>query len=556
VSLRRMAVAVFSLWLGVVLPTYAAAPPGWVIAGTAPTDFEFSVDPTTAASGKSSALITAKPGAKSGGFGTLMQSIAADNYRGGRWRLSGFLRTDAANRAQMWMRVDGPGAKILGFDNMDSRPVTATTQWTRYEVVLDVPMESVDIAFGFGLIGSGRVWGDDFKLEKVDTTVPITSAGPTLAQAPVNPDFEDTGSSQTAGAAALNEMATWEPRTLKHFATVNGASCDYLVERIRFELLQLGARDLKIDERDCLAKANIYAATKGVDATFSVLVPANKSDGTARGDLVQARWQIVEFHRGDFVLSGCADLNYVTLKVLPLFSTRDIKNISKSVCDKTDVGLRAQVLMPTQPLATPAAAAAVVTAAATTGASEAANSRQTAVWEPRTLKNFGSSTLDSCEGIAKYLRVHLIELGARASDLHIDKRPCDGAPRNVIGESGDSNGSPINLGTIFRSVDATFSVLVPANKSDAKARGEMVEARWQIVEMRQGAARRAREFGELAPGTEFESCANLKYLTQTILPLFSVRDVKLISKEICDKTDIGLRAEVLVPATQKLEESR
>ena len=100
-------------------------------------------------------------------------------------------------------------------------------------------------------------------------------------------------------------------------------------------------------------------------------------------------------------------------------------------------------------------------------------------------------------------------------------------------------------------------MLVPANKSNGKARGEIVEARWQIVEMRRGDVPPGKETGELAPlGTEFESCADLKYVTQTILPLFSARDVKLISNAVCNKTDVGLRAEVLVPATQQLKESR
>jgi hypothetical protein len=85
-------------------------------------------------------------------------------------------------------------------------------------------------------------------------------------------------------------------------------------------------------------------------------------------------------------------------------------------------------------------------------------------------------------------------------------------------------------------------VLAPANKSDGEAKGDMVEARWQAV--------------EVGPGdTVLRSCAYLKYVTQTILPLSSARNVKLIPDGVCYKA-VGLHAEVLVPATQKLEESR
>ena len=113
-----------------------------------------------------------------------------------------------------------------------------------------------------------------------------------------------------------------------------------LVDHARFMLLQFGAHDLKIDARRCLGDGPY----KTLDATFWVLAPANNSDGTTRG--VAARWQTVEMHPGDATVGGCAYLKYVTQTILPLFSARDVKLISNAVCNKTDVGLRAQVLVP------------------------------------------------------------------------------------------------------------------------------------------------------------------------------------------------------------------
>ena len=169
---------------------WAAAPPGWTVAGNTPTNYEFAVTTATPVSGSKSASITAKPTATSNGFGTLMQIIAADDYRGSRLRLSGYLRTANADRSQMWMRVDGPNQQVLEFDNMDSRSVTGTTAWKRYDIVLDVPRQSVDIAFGFLLAGRGEVWGADFELEKVGAAVPVTSRGPILPRQPINLNFE------------------------------------------------------------------------------------------------------------------------------------------------------------------------------------------------------------------------------------------------------------------------------------------------------------------------------------------------------------------------------
>jgi hypothetical protein len=158
-------------------PAWAELPAGWVVAGSAPNDFEFSRDTSTAQNGHASALIAAKSGVTSNGFGTLMQTIDAEKYRGARLRMSGYLKAADAGKAQMWMRVDGPDAAILSFDNMDSRPIRGTTPWTRYEIVLDVPVDSVHIAFGFFLAqGGGKVWGDNFNFEKVDSSVPLTAA--------------------------------------------------------------------------------------------------------------------------------------------------------------------------------------------------------------------------------------------------------------------------------------------------------------------------------------------------------------------------------------------
>src|SRR5262249_21493505 len=194
-TLSKVRPMITALWLSYfsASTSFADVPTGWIVAGSSPKDYEFSQDSSTASSGHYSALIAAKPGVAPAGFGTLMQTIDAENYRDGRWRLSGYLKTSDATRAQMWMRVDGPDHKVVSFDNMDARPVTGTTPWTRYDIVLDVPLDSMDIVFGFLLTQGGKVWGDNFRLEKVAAEVPVTSpatAATVLPKQPVNIDFE------------------------------------------------------------------------------------------------------------------------------------------------------------------------------------------------------------------------------------------------------------------------------------------------------------------------------------------------------------------------------
>ena len=166
--------AMVALAMLLCLPVRADAPEGWRIAGSRPADFEFGIDTHVVHAGSTGSGYIRRVGGSSPGFGTLMQLFNAGNYRDTRVRLSAYLKTERAQRGQMWLRIDGPGDQVLGFDNMDARPITNTADWRRYEIVLDVPQSATSIAFGFFLSGSGTVWADDFKLERVDTSVPRT----------------------------------------------------------------------------------------------------------------------------------------------------------------------------------------------------------------------------------------------------------------------------------------------------------------------------------------------------------------------------------------------
>jgi hypothetical protein len=92
--------------------------------------------------------------------------------------------------AGLWMRVDGFGDTTLSFDNMENRPITGTTDWTHYTVVLDVPQESTIIAFGLWLAGSGQAWIADAQIVSVGLDVTTTDVERMLSQ-PVNLDFSE-----------------------------------------------------------------------------------------------------------------------------------------------------------------------------------------------------------------------------------------------------------------------------------------------------------------------------------------------------------------------------
>jgi hypothetical protein len=183
--------------MGAVLWSFAASqdqgsgPRGWFLAGSHPDQYSVGVDHAIFHSGKGSAYLEAKR-AGADGFGTLMQTINAAEFLGQRVRMSGYLKTAGIEQwAGMWMRIDSPDKKPLGFDNMQGRPLKGSTDWTRCEIVLDVPKNSVDVAFGVLLSGVGRVWIDDIKFEVVDLSVPTTGTGEAAKAKPTNLDFEE-----------------------------------------------------------------------------------------------------------------------------------------------------------------------------------------------------------------------------------------------------------------------------------------------------------------------------------------------------------------------------
>jgi hypothetical protein len=147
----------------------------WFMAGSDPGDYELGIDPNAKYYGKNSAFLKAAV-AEPRGFGSMMQMFKANDFLNKRMRFSAYVKSEEIEAwAGLWMRIDGSGQQPLGFDNMQNRPIKGTTDWQKYAVVLDVPAESVNIAFGILLECKGQVWLNDVQFEEVGMDVPITS---------------------------------------------------------------------------------------------------------------------------------------------------------------------------------------------------------------------------------------------------------------------------------------------------------------------------------------------------------------------------------------------
>jgi hypothetical protein len=136
----------------------------WYLTGDSPTYYQSGLDGYSYIKARSDSAP---------GFAALMQTALPNKYQGKRIRFSAKVKTDNVGKAQLWLRVDQPdGTKQI--DNMGNRPIMGTTDWARYECIMDVPAGSSNIAFGLILTTSGKAWIDDATIEEVGQNVATT----------------------------------------------------------------------------------------------------------------------------------------------------------------------------------------------------------------------------------------------------------------------------------------------------------------------------------------------------------------------------------------------
>lgn len=153
----------------------AELPVGWCLSGSRPQDYEAGIDSSTAHSGTRSAYLKhAVENPKE--FSTLMQEFSPEEYLGKRLRMSAWLKTtNVADWASLWLSVYGKEGRInVSFDNMCNRKIIGTNDWTKCQIVLEIPTEATKLGFGAILGGKGELWVDDYEFDVVDDDVPVT----------------------------------------------------------------------------------------------------------------------------------------------------------------------------------------------------------------------------------------------------------------------------------------------------------------------------------------------------------------------------------------------
>jgi hypothetical protein len=150
-------------------------PKGWRASAINPPEFVIGTDTLVKHSGKASGFIQHAPTPIFARY-TMFQSISADAYLNKRIRLTAYLKSGEVYFAGIYMNVIGvvEGADtVLKYANRNrEQPIQETTDWTLFQITLDVPENSRSIGFGVWLFGQGTLWLDDFTLEEVDNSIP------------------------------------------------------------------------------------------------------------------------------------------------------------------------------------------------------------------------------------------------------------------------------------------------------------------------------------------------------------------------------------------------
>ena len=129
--------------------------------------------------------------ASGGQFSTFTMSLPV-TFSGETLELRGWLRTeDVVGFAGLWLRQDGPSGSVQ-FDNMQSRNLLGSTEWTEYRITLPLDERARTVVLGALLVGEGTVWVDD--LELLVDGVPTSEAPllvPVLSAVELDTEFND-----------------------------------------------------------------------------------------------------------------------------------------------------------------------------------------------------------------------------------------------------------------------------------------------------------------------------------------------------------------------------
>jgi hypothetical protein len=237
---------------------------GWIVKGSHPKSYKMGTDSIITKSGDYSITLKSLDD-KIEGFGTLTQQCSPDKFLGKRIRMSAYVKSENITKwSGLWVRV-AADTTIVSFDNMQDRPITGTTDWKKYEIVLDVPTNATNISYGALLAGTGQIWLDDVSFEIVDKTVEVTGV-------PKKSNVRDV---DKATFKKFNDSCNVELN--KHYMAKEydaAIKVMYDIKNKYDNLNQATKDDLKLDAKNYYCLAALFASKNDADSTLKNLKKA------------------------------------------------------------------------------------------------------------------------------------------------------------------------------------------------------------------------------------------------------------------------------------------
>jgi len=113
------------------------------------------------------------------GNAVLCQWVRADNYLGKRIRITAMMRLASphATRGSLFAHLDTRNSYT--YWDGSSGDLLATSQWSRRELIIDIPADGQGIIFGGSLAGRGTLLIANVRVDVVDKSMPLTPGGVT-----------------------------------------------------------------------------------------------------------------------------------------------------------------------------------------------------------------------------------------------------------------------------------------------------------------------------------------------------------------------------------------
>ena len=135
-------------------------PVDWFTWGTG---YNHKIDTRTKHSGNASIRIEPTEGNASKTFGCIAYLIPA-KFEATQVELKAYMKlNNVTGVVGLMLRIDGPGG-VLAFEDLESKKIQGTKDWTQFSVTLPLPENATAIYVGASIKGEGQLWVDDFQL--------------------------------------------------------------------------------------------------------------------------------------------------------------------------------------------------------------------------------------------------------------------------------------------------------------------------------------------------------------------------------------------------------